>query len=302
MNKSIIAAALAVTALASCNTDTKDSYQTQPYPEYNLIVDNQDYSQLAQVSYCDYSAKYNLSRNVMDITATDIVVDNEKYSFETDEMQVGSEAVKLEGTDGYLYNLVVSKSGQTATGSIASDLNGKFVWYYWPTNADPISPYYNVTLGQRLDMRYTLDNRYSVQTFWPVSFYKGLSNAYADGESYSNKTADYMANIDFKNKKATVYVYNPEFSGNQPTSFPKVICFDEIPVVFTHEGFSLEASAPKTTILGKDSNNKAVMVDSVGFAATDFSLYFLSQDKTDISLSYKLDGKAISFTGSSILK
>lgn len=299
MKKAIFSIAAAAFFLASCNTDTKDSYQTLNYPEYNLIIDNQEPSQMAQASYAKYEVKNNISRQVVDVKANDIIINNQKYSFETDTMGLRTSSFKVDGI-GDVYNVYFSKYGSAGIGSNVSDIKGTFVYGYAAMN-DTLNPVYNVTIVQRLDLSYTLNDRYSVQTFWPETLFRGQTMSSTAGESHTTKGSDYVAKIDFAKNTATVYVYNAELSANQDKSFPKVIRFDGIPVVFTHEGFSLQSPAPLTTVLGKKDNH-AAMVDSVGFAATDFSLYLTSPDLTEVSINYKLDGRNVSFRGCSVLK
>lgn len=300
MKKSILPLAAMALLLASCDTTTKDSYQTIPYPEYNLLVDNQDMDAAAQASYGNYEVKFNISKNVIDIKATDIILNNQKRSFETDTMALRTQVFNVEGI-GMAQNYIFSKAGATGVGSAASNLKGMLVWCYMPTGTDILSPDYQVTVGQRLDLSYTLSDRYSVQTFWPSAFYKGQTVAVAGSNSHPSKTADYLTQIDFEKKTASIYVYNAEFSADQDKEFPKVIRFEDVPVVFNHDGLSIQSAAPKTTVLGK-SDNKTAMVDSVGFAATDFTFEFTSKDMTEVNIYYKLDGKSINFRGCSILK
>ncbi len=129
----------------------------------------------------------------------------------------------------------------------------------------------------------------------------GNTIASEGSSSFSTKNGHYLADIDFEKKVARVYVYNAELSPAQDKSLPKVIRFEEIPVVFSHNGFSLRSDAPKTTVLGQ-KDNTITMVDSVGFAATDFRMDYISSDMNDVSISYKLDGRSVYFQGCSILK
>lgn len=299
MKKAIFSFAAAALFLASCNTETKDSYQTLNYPEYNLIIDNQDPSQMAQASASRYEVKNNISRQVVDVKASDIIINNQKYSFETDTMGLRTTSFKVDGI-GDIYNVYFSKYGNAGIGSNVSDIKGTFVYGYAAMN-DTLNPVYKIPIVQRLDLSYTLNNRYSVQTFWPEVMFRGQTMSSIAGESHTTKDSDYVVKINFEKKIATVFVYNAVLSANQDKSFPKVIRFSGIPVVFTHEGFSLESAAPATTILGK-KDNRVALVDSVGFAAKDFSLYLTSPDLTEVSINYKLDGRNVSFRGCSILK
>ncbi len=292
----------ALALLASCSTDTKDSYQTVPFAESNLIIDTQDASQMAQVSNGKYQVKQNISKGCVDITTSDLIINNQSISFETDTMALRTQAYSytFEGKDMTDYKLVFSKKGHVSTNGAVSDLAGSFIACYYKTG-DLENPNYQVGLFQRMDLHYTYNDRYSVQTFWPTAMYKGVSVATEGSDTYTTRGSDYVSVINFEKKTASVYLYNAEFSADTEKALPKVILFDEIPVVYSHNGFSLESAAPKTKVLGKNGN-KTEMIDSVGFAATDFSLFLTSSDLADAVISYKLDGKNVNFRGTSTLK
>lgn len=303
MIKKVIPFAVGLLVFASCSTDTKDSYQTISFKEYNLIVDNQDASQPAQASLGVYELKNNISKGVVDIKSNDIIVNNQKLSFETDTMCLFSKTFTVTNIDGAgsAINYTFSKKGSAGVGSIASNLYGTLVWNFIPTSNNLLDPDYTLTIGQRLDLSYTLNDRYSVRTFWPTALFVGSTVATEGSSSFSTKAGHYLADIDFEKKLARVYVYNAQFSTDQDKSYPRVIRFEEIPVIFNHNGFSIQSEAPKTTVLGVKGNT-ITMVDSVKFKATDFKMDLMSFDLTDANISYKLDGKNISFQGCSILK
>lgn len=300
--KRIIFPIAALALFASCSTDTKDSYQTVRFSESNLIIDTQDASQMAQVSNGSYDVKHNVSKGCVDISTTGLIVNNQNITFETDTMALRSKtySYSIDGKEETGVKLVFSKSGNASSNGSVSNMAGSFIMCYYRTG-DLANPSYNVGLYERMDLRYTLNDRYSVQTFWPTAMYRGVSVASEGSDTYTTRSSDYVSVIDFEKKTASVYVYNAEFSADKEKTLPKVILFEGIPVVYTHEGFSLESAAPTTKVLGK-KNNQTALVDSVGFAATDFSLILTSSDLTDAMISYKLDGKNVNFRGTSTLK
>ncbi len=302
MKRIIFPMAAVAMMLASCSTETKDSYQIVPFTECNLIIDNYDMAQPAQVSVATYDVKFNYSKSCIDVSASDIIINNQKISFETDTMAAVNKpfSYTYEGKDQTGVKTTFSKKGPAGAGCAASNLAGSFTVCFYRTG-DLLSPSYTVQGADRLDLSYTLSDRYSVQTFWPTALYRGQTVATSGSDTFSTRGSDYFSVIDFDKKKASVYVYNAEFSADEDKSLPKVILFEDIPVVFTHEGFSLESASPMTKVLGKKDKLPA-MVDSVGFAATDFSLFLTSSDLTDVVISYKLDGKNVNFRGTSTLK
>lgn len=299
MKKTLLSLGAAALLLTSCDTSTKDSYQTLTYPEYNLLVDTQDVDALAQASYSDYQVKFNISKYCIDVKSSDIIINNQKYSFETDTMAVRQKYFTIDGNTSYF--LTFSKKGSVGTGSAASDLTGTFVGCFVPQTSDILNPSFTLAAQERLDLSYTLNGRYRVQTFWPAAYYQGRNVAISGSDTYATTKTGYLTQIDFEKKTATIYVYNAEFSADKENAMPKVMRFEGIPVIFDHYGFRLESAAPKTQVLGiKD--NRTALVDSVGFEAKDFILELTSADLTDVMISYKLKGNQINFQGTSILK
>lgn len=303
MIKKVLPFAAMALVMTSCMPDAKDSTQTIPFTEYNLIVDNQDAAQPAQASICVYNMKNNITQGVVDIKTSDVIINNQKLSFETDTMRIYSKPFTVSNLvgSGSAINYTFSKKGSAGLGSSVLDLTGTLVWNLLPSSNNLLNPDYTLTVGQRLDLSYTLNDRYSVRTFWPTALFVGSTVASEGSSSYSTKEGHYLADIDFEKKLARVYIYNAEFSADKDKSVPKVMRFEEIPLVFNHYGFSLESVSPKTTVLGV-KDNTITMVDSAKFQATDFKMDFMSFDMTDASISYKMDGKNIVFHGSSILK
>lgn len=299
MTKKLIPTSLAALALmASCSTGVKDSYQTFAYTEYNLIVDNDDPNQPAQASIGNYEVKYNISRNVMDIKASDIIINNQKYSFETDTMAIHiSYFTTLDGKN--VDKMSLYKKGNA--GGAASDLTANFVYKYLPQTYDLTNPSFQISYSQRLDINYVLNNRYHVQSFWPSCYYTGASIAREGDNSYSTRNTNYIVQIDFEKNLAAAYVYDAEYSVDKPEDYPKVIKMADIPVKFAHDRFYLEAASPKTTVLGK-KDGKTDMIESEQFQATDFSMELTSADLTEVSISYNIDGKSVFFRGCCILK
>lgn len=300
MKKTFLSCVALGLLVASCDTSSKDSYQTIPYSEYNLIVDTQNPDQLAQVSYSEYQVKYNISKYTMDVKSSDIIINNQKYSFETDPMAINSTSFKTAD------NLTVEKTsfsqkGSAGVGSPVSDLNAYFAYCYVPASNDLLYPDLKLTYNQRLDINYTLSDRYRIQSFWPSAVFVGHSYAVEGSNTFTSKEGFYIVNLDFEKKTASVLVYRPEFSADQSKEFPQIISMDNAPINFTHDSFSVDAAAPNTKVLGKKDNSTA-LVESDEYKATDLSVTVTSSDLTEVVISYKFAGKTITFTGCSILK
>lgn len=307
MKKSIFSLAATALLFASCEVSTKDSQQTLSYKEYNLIVDTYDMDQPAIATASEYLIHTNLTKGVVDISSSDIIVNNQKYSFETDTMTLIYTKFKpLDGQD--IYTQTFSKRGSAAVGSAASDLKGSYSYRFLRSSAESgyypaalNNPQYSLVVQMGLDLNYMLADRYIVQTFFPIALFRGNSYANDGTMSYSTKKSDYYLEINFQKNLADLYIYNPEYTATQSIEFPKIIRLEKIPVKFTHDRFYLEASAPETTVLSM-KDGKYEFVSNQSLQVTDFRLDFLSPDITEADIMYKIEGKSVNFNGCSVLK
>lgn len=294
-------AAIALIAV-SCSTDTKDSQRTMTYYDYNMIVDRVNPDQKAQATYNSYELTLNFSKAAISLKTSDLIVNNQKMSFETDTMAYRSYYFKtvIDDQETTIEQITFSKATATGVGSAASNLKGSMLGMFVPATTDSLASTFKTALVERLDLSYTLSDRYNVQTFWPNSLYIGQTYSSDNQESLSTRATKYLVNINFPKEKATVFVYNCELSASDKTT-PKVIRIGDIPVRFNHDSYYLEASNPKTTVLTK-KNNVPMLIDSIGFQVEDFSLRITSDDMTDANISYKLKGKSVNFSGSCVPK
>ncbi len=314
MKKAIFTVAATALLLASCDTSTKDSYSNIPYLGFNMIVDTYDLEQPAIVSTGLYKAHTILSKGVVDISSSEIIINNQKYSFETDTMALRYSTFKTQDGQSFVSESF-SQKGPAGVGSAASDLEGYYSWHYvrysgneYAPEVEITNPNYQIGLRQGLNMSYKLSDRYKIQTF--NCLYQALSsnmlfrgNSYANDESgsFSTKKTDYLIGFDFQNKVASVLIYNPEYSTTQAQDFPKIIMLEKVAINIKHDSFSFEGSAPTTKVLSV-KETKSEFVDNPAIKVTDFSMTMLSDDLTEVEIKYNINGKAVSFTGCSIMK
>lgn len=287
--------------LSSCSTDTKDSYSMINFGEHNLITDKDNPSAPAQVASSIYKMKINYSKQCIDLSTSDMEIDDRKVSFETDT--VAYQPVFLVSDGGaYLEMGYFSKKSNIGKGAEITNLSGFFTpGVYNVSNL--YVPEFETTAGGtgiRLVMGYDLDERYHLQTFWPLSFYMGETHVFGT-ESYNTKNTAYRVELNFKKNTARMAIYYPEFS-KENKDVPQAIVLEDIPITFDHDRYHLESAAPKTRILGKNDKGVAALVESEQYKATDFSFYITSTDLTEATISYKIDGKSVNFTGCSIVK
>ncbi|MDE6649526.1 MAG: hypothetical protein K2K45_06330 [Muribaculaceae bacterium] len=299
MNKlKIFYLALVGVALTSCDMANRDSHYDMTYNVDNLIVDTENFDQPAVVSESKYKFYHNLSKNSVDITASDVIIDNRKISFETDTMAPVSKTF----SENVAY-LGFSRKGNVGKGASVSDLSGYIPYLYRVASTNLFNSNYKFeyNLEQSLILNYMLDGKYRISTFQSFSTYVGSSYVTDSGSSFSTKNTGYVVDIDFTKKTALVYVLGMELTADPKSTDAKVMLLQDVPVIFTHEGFRLEASAPKTTIPGT-VDNKSAFVESPDYKVSDFSMALVYPELTDTEINYKVAGKNVHFNGCSILK
>lgn len=292
----------AVLLMATSCLKNSDNHYTIRCIDYNLVIDKDNPDAEAQASFCGYDITYYYDKGALTVNGSDIIISNQKYSFETDTMAYRTKYFKaqIDGEEISFGQMVFSKEGLVGAGAPVSDLKGAMLGMYAPATSDTLSNNFNLKFVQRLDLNYILSDRYQVQTFWHTSLYLGQTYTSSSLESFSSRNPRYLVNLDFSQNKATVFVYNPELSTSDD-NLPKVIRIGDIPVRFNHDSYYLEAAAPKTTVLSK-RNKVPALIDSVGFQVEDFSLRLMSEDLTDAEISFKLQGKSVNFIGSCVPK
>lgn len=298
MKKAIIPIAAVALTLASCDTGTKDSHQTITFKEYNLIVDTQSPDQPATASEGTYEVKINYSKNLIDVKASDIIINNQKVSFETEPTKVN---VSYYTADGVTVEKVYFSPENSPT-STASNLNAEYMPWKVPSTNSFIIPEFNISYVTHLNINYLLAGRYKVQSFTSPALYTGTSTVMEGSHTYSSQKTRYATNIDFVKNLAAVYIYLPEYAATMPEGYTKELCLVDVPVKFSHDSYSLEAASPKTTILGKNSSGQITMVETDEYKVTDFKLAVTSSDLTNALISYKLNGREYMFTGCAALK
>lgn len=298
IKKLILPFAIFALMATSCISDVKDSEANIPYLEYNLIEDLQDLSAQALASECNYKLHYNISKNVIDLTASDIIINNQKLSFETDTMGIRP---KTFGEN--LSYMGFSSSSNIGKGATVTNFSGFTPAYYIPYTGNIFSSNYKFeyTYDQRLQLEYVLNDRYHVTTFWPQPCFVGRSYVSEGAASYATKDTGYWVSLDFSKKTANVYILGVQLSVEQDSKEPKVIVLQDVPIVMSHNGFYLDSEAPKSTVPGI-VDNKTAFVETTDYKVTEFSLKYVSSDFTDVNISYKVAGKNVSFQGCSIIK
>ena len=299
MMKKLILPLAAVALLATaCDTNVKDSTSSYTYGGYNLIEDLQDPAAPALATQGAYKVNQNITRWTVDIAATEMIIDNQKYTFETDTMGIKP---KMFG-DKVSY-MGFSSTGNIGKGANVSALSGFVAASYSPATSNILSPSYkfDYDVTGRLVLDYRLNDMYRIKTFWPQACYVGDSYISEGSASYSTENTGYMVSIDFTKKTAVVYALEFKLGNLGEGSAPLVILMEDIPVTMNHDGYRLEAAAPKCKIPGV-VDNKAQLVDNTKYSITDFSLDLTSDDMTDVQIVYNFDGKRVYFNGCSIVK
>lgn len=299
-------AALAMMA-TSCENSVNDSYSTMNFAEYNLISDLQDPSQPAQMSSSGYSLKLNWTKNCIDMTTNDVVINNQKVSFEVDSIPFNTYYM-MSGTNNapmFEYGVFSSKT-PSGSGAKVTNVDALFTPGNYVTNNVyvPGIETMSANQGYRLLMGYDLDSKYHVQTLWPICCYMGQS--YVTGsETFSTQNTSYRVELNSSKNTARVIIYNSQFSSSDE-DVPKAIVIDEIPIKFSNRVYYLEAESPKTQVLGFKTTTEGyespALVDTDQYNVTDFSFTLTSEDLTEATIAYRIDGKQVTFSGCSIVK
>lgn len=283
--------------VASCSTDVKDSTSQYTFAEYNIIENIQTPSAVAIASQGSYKWNYNITRQVVDISTSDIIIDNHKVSFETDTM-----AVKPMKFGENITYMGFSSSSNIGNGAVVTDMSGYVTACFVPTSTNIFSSTYKFEYDytSRLMLQYNLNEQYRVTTVWNAPCYVGQTRVAEDSNTFSTKETGYLVQIDFSKNLADVFVLGLDL-GQKEENAPKVIVINGVPVTMTHGGYYLEASSPKTTIPGI-VDNKSTFVETTDYKVSDFSLQLLSSDMTTAQISYSIKERKVDFIGCSILK
>ncbi len=302
MKKTLLAIAVAATVLTSCGTDSKDSYSTMNFAEYNLITDLEDQSAPAQATPVVYNMMLNYSKNCVDIKAYDLAINDQKISFETDTMALTTSYLVSQDGENYITQGHFSKKTNVGKGAEITNINATFTPGVYNITSISIPGYESTqyAFGYRLLMGYDLNNKYHVRTFWPLCYYAGKSYVSGSGTSHSTNNTSYRVELNFEKKTARVAVLYPEFSTDDK-DVPQAIVFEEVPIKFDHNSYYLKADSPKTRVLGKKDNTTA-LVESEQYKASNFSMTIVSQDLTEVAINYSIDNKQVNFDGCSIVK
>lgn len=287
---------------ASCDTETKDSYSTMNFGECNLITSLDDESQPAQISSSIYTMKLNWTKYCVNLSTSDLVVNNQKISFETDTMALKTYYLVSEANEGsYIENGIFSSRANVGTGAEITNLDATFTPGNYVSNSIYVPGVETMASyqGYRLVMGYDLNSRYHVQTFWPICCYMGQSYV-VGAETFSTRNTSYRVELNTGKNTARVIIYNPEFTSSD-NGVPKAIVVDEVPIKYSTKAYYLEADAPKTTVLGS-KDGVVALVETDKYNVTDFSFSLASTDLTEAVITYKIDGMRVTFSGASIVK
>lgn len=302
MKKFLLATAILATILTSCDTNSKDSYSTINFVEYNLITNLEDDAAPAQASSAVYNMKINYSKNCVDLRESGLSIDDRKITFETDTMALTTSYLVSSNGSDYITQGHFSKKSNVGVGENITDMNATFTPGVYNITSIYIPELESTaySFGNRLLMSYNIGDKYHVQTFWPICYYAGKSYVSGNGSNYSTYNTSYRVDLNLDKNTAKVVVLYPEFS-TENAEVPQAILLENIPVAMTHDSYYLYAESPKTRVLGKKDNTVA-FVDSDNFNVSNFSMRIVSADLTEASFNYRIDNYLVNFEGCSVVK
>lgn len=310
MKKMLLPLAVLALAATSCDTSTKDSFSKVTFYEYSLITDKTDPSQPAQVSATSYDVKLNWTQNTAEVSTSDLVISNQKRSFETQPMELKMGYLVQEGTTNYVeyYSFESYYGADNSLSSTLNSLSGGFGYLSYIYSGIYVPGFESATPSNtrmRLLMTYDLNDQYRVQTFWPECFYGGTTNVINDTNSHSSQNTIYRIQLDFEKNTAKCVIYNPSLSA-EDSNMPKALVLEDIAISFTNTDYYLHAFNPTLKVV----NDKNLLVTAQEYAnevgqpfwVSDFTLYPIPTDLTRASISYNLNGYSANFSGASAVQ
>lgn len=290
-------AALALLA-TSCG-DVKDSVSGATFREYNLITKlHPEAGDLAQVSPSSYNLELNWTQNNVILRTSDLSIGDNKVSFDTQAMPFSSYYLVSSDAQASFEIGQFSAAGNVGNGAKVTDVDAFFTpgvyvasGIYIPNVEVQSNP------GARLILGYDLNDEYHVQTFWSACCYMGES--VVSGGYTTSRTA-YRVDLNFEKNTAKVVIYYPSLSSDD-TDMPNAIVVDNIAIHFDSAGYYLDTQSPTTKVLGIE-DGKAALVPADKYNVSNFVLNTKRTDLTEATITYRIDGKTVSFTGASIIK
>ncbi|MCM1369354.1 MAG: hypothetical protein NC204_03170 [Candidatus Amulumruptor caecigallinarius] len=296
----LIGAAVAALALASCSSDNENS-QTRNYSltAYNLYVPatgggNVEFKEVVyNLTARTPENKLMISVDNMPVTGASVA------SFRTVEMPFTIGYSQIDGSS--FQSVAASSANPTASGLAVKNLN--MLWtqaFYAPPYA--VAGYENwLTPGgmrEFLVMQYNLSDMWNVRTFFPDLIFHGATTTEYGMGPYENSGTVYRIKMNLDNPVSSHYtadliVYNAAFEKGADSA---TVILKNLDLSFSSSGIDVSGNNVNATMQSAGSSSSStVMFDS-------FKAKILG-DLTNVSINYRVDGRINgAFTGSCVKK
>ncbi len=296
MKKISFAAVAALTLLASCNGSDPKNTLKYPVTTYSLVT-SYDGNKEPVVIGSVYSFDYDLTAGSVTIAAELPIEAGSTLSFVTNPLSYRAGVATIPGTTtdnnpngtmGEVVEIVAPTAGKasnmqeitslncqlTMLANVPPTIEGITTWNY------PYDLRYNV-------MQYNIGDTYHVRTFWFDMTFSGnssISNSASGAGYYQTKNIKYRIVPNFKDKKATVILYDVKFDEEMKEVSNFVL--KDVPLTVDNAGIHLLGNniTPDTYTGGKATADSSYIFDEFRFDLTGSTL-------TSGDISYKVAGK-----------
>lgn len=285
-----IASFAVILGMASCSNNDYNFEQSFTVPALNLITDLTTQETILTEGSYDFKLKSNSDGEKGVISTSNILINNNKYSFQTVESDFNMNMYEV------FFKNVKSTNDNLGDNTFLS------------TSLFNVPRAYNVQYtylvpNQELVAQYILDGRYMIKTFQENTFYTGVTNTtYPYGGSVATATNDkiyYLLNIDTEENpyKASLIMFNAKFSDSEREPVKTQINVNDL---------SIDLSDGKIVVSGKDvipetvEGGVSTPIPSFIFNEIEFST--TNENLTQCSIKFKVAGVYTgSFTGSYLM-
>lgn len=237
MKKTVIAALSAgLLVLGSCTSDPSDSTQNMAYPTMNLIssLQNDD----VFVSQCTYKFFLNITKGKAVVSAENLTINNNNYSFSSQESPYTSTAyvgggwdVKVKDVAGFVGNEALNNTNFMISNLLYGYNEVSVPGFSSAMNAIP------AVLAQ-----FSIGDEWRIRSFQADAFYVGKTVTSYPGEngmeSFENDGMIYRIVIDTKENKANLAIYRAKFAPPAPEL--SAVVLNDLTVEWNKNGYVIK--------------------------------------------------------------
>lgn len=223
---------------ASCSGGDNQLTENYNIDLANLITDTHANCE-STIALSNYAFNYDYTNQTMQLRVSGLPIDGTSYSF------ISADDIKFTETNynqGTVKKFAIPTMSSLSSSVVATGLSGEVSTAY---NYNPVL---NVIsqVWRRFMISYTVDNRYTVQTFEKTTYWKGTTNTsyvfQGAHKEFSSSEPVYGIDMDIEKKTATLLIFNARFAEEMNVSIE----------VMKIEGLKISASLGQYTVEGTD--------------------------------------------------